>query len=282
MHTATLKDKFGDIKSDKQITVESRAKFTDEVSNICTEEFDSNVENDADNKGGSTYSEELYSSSLAFDDYRSIDNIISINEKDALDGFQDIPGIFDSNINDAPLVNSGGETIIDVSQVIPGSMDYVDIWKRINQRIGEFLSRDPKKITRWEYRRIHANMAKINKALSKRYEKLEAKEKAIEKNPNSGIEISEREIKEYETLHETYNGIHNEMQKVDVTKLDGSDRPDLDQLPDPEFVYKPPELKKFKSTVKDSGSYRSGTRSIMDTSRKFRRFISSTRDIKKK
>jgi hypothetical protein len=262
---AGLKALGGDIKNDKQITAEARAKFLDRLSQSHLDKFGSSVDADTDEVDVDSPDFDDYDvegqSPMTFDDYRSDEDVISIRAAEALDAISEaMPEEFGS-AQDVPEVEQGGDKVLDITRAVPGSADYNDMWNRISEKIKTSMK---KTAFKWQYKRVQAGMQRLRLAIVRR-------QQVMERKLSQGVELKQKEISEYESLHGTYTSAYDELAKIDTGKLDPSgDKPELEFAPDIGTVPKIPEMKKFKPTVGTAKPFFSGMKSIQDSMRKFK------------
>lgn len=275
IRVANLKALDGDIKMDKQITAESRKNAVDRLFNKYKSTFGSSVERDnPDNKNvegmeGVDLSELGEVASDDFDDYRSDETITSVNEADALDLIHEIMPEEFGSLEDAPSVEQGGEALIDMGHMFPGSTSYDDAWVKLAGKLAARLAPN-NKFTRWQYRRLRTGLNKMAKAIDKRAQ-------ALDKKVEAGIDLSKIEVAAYEAMHESYTNFYKQIELIKPDELDPTDKPDPDFAPDPGFIRDIGAKKVYKPTT-SSSKYVPGIKAFKDSLRRFKKgYVSSTR-----
>lgn len=262
---ANLKAQNGDIKIDKQITAEARKNAVDRLADKYKDTFGNTIDMDnPDNEGKDPeyFSDENTPDS--FDDYRPPEVTASIAEADTLSVITEV--LYDDptigSINDAPNVGTGGEAVIDVTHMVPGSTGYMDTWKRLMVKVALRMDQNSK-LAKWQYRRLRVCLNKLRTVIEKR-------EAALDKKVQSDTPISAQEVDEYEGFHGIYKSFADNVAQIKPSELDPTDKPDPDFAPDPGYIPKLPAKKVFKPASK-SVVFNSGIRSIKDSLRKFKK-----------
>jgi hypothetical protein len=263
-----LKSKRGDIKDDKQITAEARARFLDRMSQKFYDKFGTTPEDRVSAQEGSStpgldLSPPLESSvEYDFDDYRPDDEVVSLGVMDSIKAFAKVMydelGAWDELVT---ISNNLGE-YIDLADLVPGSQGYRETLRRIGLKIKDRYQR--KGLTKLQNSRLGAGLEKMWKAI-------ERKEQAINRKLEAGIEVTQDEISDYEAMHDLHaSGVEGAV-TVDRESLTGDEPPDdLEFTPDPGFISPTPPKASFKPTPGSPRGYFSGIKSFPGSARNSR------------
>ncbi len=175
-------------------------------------------------------------------------------------------------LDDAPTAEDGGETYIDPTHALPGTNEFSGLFRAMSGLVKETV--DDPKVSKWKLVKIRAMLARNAKSL-------EARAASLKEKQESGKEITQKEVDEYEAVHAFHQSASDSLVGKDIDGM--SETPeDVEKIkaiseytPDPGAIIPSPTKVTVKAQKGKPTSWKSGVKIVANSSRKTRGVVTS-------